>query len=103
MHPLLRNIVISVVGLIIAGALAALALLGSDPGLSVLGLLVSALLAAGIGIFLFAQGWIWSSRAAQRGYGGRSVLIAFGGGAMILLAAGALAGATVLVLLFYFG
>lgn len=103
MHPLLRNVVISAVGLIIAGGLSALALLGRDSALSVLAMLASALLAAGIGLFLFAQGWIWSSRAARRGYPGRSVLIAVGGGVMLLVAAAALAGATMLVLLFYMG
>lgn len=100
MHPLLRNLVISVVGLIIAGALAALALFGRDPGISVLAMLASALLATAIGGFLFAQGWIWSARAARRGYPGRALLIAVGGGLMVVLAAAALAGATVLVLLF---
>jgi hypothetical protein len=103
MHPLLRNVVISLVGLIIAGALAALALFGRDSGLSILGMLASALLAAGIGIFLFVQGWVWSARAAQEGYASRSVLIAFGGALMIILAAGALAGATIIVVLFYLG
>ena len=100
MHPLLRNVVIGVVGLIIAGALTALALLGRDSGLAIPGLLASALLTGGIGIFLFTQGWIWSARAAQRGFLGRSLLIAAGGALMIVLAAGALAGAMILVLLF---
>src|SRR5919106_4596766 len=101
MHPFLRNVVISVVGLIIAGGLSALALLGRDSSLSVIAMLSSALLAAAVGIFLFAQGWVWSSRAAQQGYAGRSVAIALAGGLMILLAAGALAGAVILVVLFY--
>jgi hypothetical protein len=101
MHPFLRNIVISVVGLIIAGGVAALALLGRDSSLSVLAMLSSALLATAVGIFLFVQGWIWSTRAARQGYAGRSVAIALAGGLMVILAAGALAGAVILVLLFY--
>jgi hypothetical protein len=103
MHPFLRNAVIGAVGLIIAGALAALALFGRDSDLSVLAMLAGALVAALVGIFLFVQGWVWSTRAARRGYGGRSVAIAFGGVLMALLAAGALAGATILVMLFYLG
>ena len=103
MHPFLRNLVIGVVGLIIAGALSALALLGQDSNLSVLAMLASALIATAIGIFLFVQGWIWSQRAAQGGYAGRSVAIALAGGLMIVMAAGALAGAVLLVLLFYLG
>lgn len=103
MHPFLRNLVIGIVGLIIAGALSALALLGQDSNLSVLAMLASALIATAIGIFLFVQGWIWSQRAAQGGYAGRSVAIALAGGLMIVMAAGALAGAVLLVLLFYLG
>jgi hypothetical protein len=101
MHPFLRNVVISLVGLIIAGALSALALLERDSSLSVLAMLSSALLATAVGIFLFTQGWVWSSRAARRGYAGRSVAIALAGSLMVILAAGALAGAVILVLLFY--
>ena len=103
MHPFLRNLVIGIVGLIIAGALSALALLGQDSNLSVLAMLASALIATAIGIFLFVQGWIWSQRAAQGGYAGRSVAIALAGGLMVVMAAGALAGAVLLVLLFYLG
>ena len=103
MHPLLRNVVIGIVGLIIAGALTALALFGNDPGISVSAMLGSALLATTIGLFLFAQGWIWSGRVARRGRGGWAIVIAIGGGLMAVLAAAALAGATILVLLFYLG
>ncbi|HEX5397170.1 MAG TPA: hypothetical protein VFX74_08800 [Candidatus Limnocylindria bacterium] len=101
MHPFLRNLVIGIVGLIIAGGLSALALLGEDSNLSVLAMVASALIATVIGVFLFIQGWIWSQRAARRGYAGRSVAIAFAGGLMILMAAGAFAGTVLLVLLFY--
>jgi hypothetical protein len=103
MHPLLRNAVIGIVGLIIAGALAALALLGHDSDQSVLALLAAGLLGSGVGLFLFTQGWVWSSRAARRRETGQSVLIAVGGGLMILVAAAALAGLLILVLLFFLG
>jgi hypothetical protein len=101
MHPFLRDLVIGIVGLIIAGGLSALALLGSDSNLSILAMLASALIAAAIGIFLFVQGWVWSQRAARHGSAGRSLAIALVGGLMIVMAAGALAGAVMLVLLFY--
>ena len=74
MHPFLRNVVIGVVGLLIAVV---------------------------IGVFLFIQGWIWSQRAYRTRSTGMSVAIALGGGFMILLAALALAGAAILVILFY--
>ena len=59
MHPMLRNVVIGVVGLIIAGALTALALLGRDSDLSVMALLAAGIIGALIGLFLYSQGWIW--------------------------------------------
>jgi len=103
MHPLLRNVIIGIVGLIIAGALTALALVGRDADLSMLALLAAAILGTLIGLFLYSQGWIWSSRAARRGQTGQSVLTAVGGGLMILVAAVALAGLLILILLFYLG
>ena len=103
MHPLLRNVVIGIVGLIIAGALTALALLGRNSDLSILALLAASILGALIGLFLFSQGWIWGSRAARRRELGSSVLIAMGGGVMALIAAVALAGLLILVLLFFLG
>jgi hypothetical protein len=103
MHPLLRNVVIGIVGLIVAGALTILALLRWDSGLSVLALLAAGILGALIGIFLFSQGWTWGSRAARRRDHGQSVLIAIGGGLMALVAAVALAGLLILVLLFFLG
>jgi uncharacterized membrane protein YeaQ/YmgE (transglycosylase-associated protein family) len=103
MHPLLRNVVIGIVGLLIAGGLAALALLGRDTDLSVLALLAAGIIGALIGLFLYAQGWTWGSRAARRRELGSSVLIAIGGGLMALVAAVALAGLLVLVLLFFLG
>ena len=103
MHPLLRNVVIGIVGLIIAGALSTLALLGRDSDLSVLALLAAAVLGSLIGLFLFGQGWIWSTRAARRREYGQSVLIAIGGGLMILVAAVAIAGLLILLLLFFLG
>ena len=103
MHPLLRNVVIGIVGLIIAGALTTLALLGRDPDLSILALLAAAILGTLIGLFLYSQGWTWGSRAARRRRAGQSALIAIGGGIMALIAAVALAGLLILVLLFYLG
>jgi hypothetical protein len=103
MHPLLRNVVIGIVGLIIAAALTALALLGRNSDLSVLALVVAGLLGTLIGLFLYSQGWIWGTRAARRRESGQSALIAVGGGLMALLAAVALALLVILVLLFYLG
>lgn len=101
MHPFVRNLVIGIVGLIIAGGLSALALLGENSNLSVFAMLASALIATAIGIFLFVQGWIWSQRAYRSRSVGMSVAIALGGGLMILLAAVALGGAVILVIVFY--
>lgn len=103
MHPLLRNVVIGIVGLIIAGALSALALLGRDSDLSVLALLGAGTLGTLIGLFLYSQGWIWGSRAARQRAHGQSILIAIGGGLMALVAAVAIAGLLILLLLFFIG
>ena len=103
MHPLLRNVVIGIVGLIIAGALTALALLGRDSDLSVLAMLAAGVLGALVGLFLYGQGWTWGSRAARRRQHGASVVIAIGGGVMALIAAVALAGLLILLLLFFLG
>ena len=103
MHPLLRNTVIGVVGLIIAGVLMALALFGQDSDISILAMLAAAVLASGIGLFLYAQSWTWGSRTARRREAGTSLLIAVGGGLMAIIAAVALAGLLILVLLFYLG
>jgi hypothetical protein len=101
MHPFLRNVVIGVVGLLIAAALTTMSILSNDTTFSVGAMLASALIAVVIGIFLFIQGWIWSQRAYRTRSTGMSVAIALGGGFMILLAALALAGAVILVILFY--
>ena len=103
MHPLLRNAVIGIVGLIIAGALTALALLGTDSSLSVLAMLAAAVIGTLVGLFLFSQGWVWGSHVARRNRLGSSVLIAVGGGLMALVAAVALAGLVIVVLLFFLG
>jgi uncharacterized membrane protein YeaQ/YmgE (transglycosylase-associated protein family) len=103
MHPLLRNVVIGIVGLIIAGALTALALLGRNSDLSVLAMLAAGVLGAVVGLFLYGQGWIWGSRAARRREHGASLVIAIGGGVMALIAAVALAGLLILLLLFFLG
>jgi hypothetical protein len=101
MHPFARNLVIGGVGLIIAGGLTALAVLGRDSGTSVMAMLAAGAIAAAVGIFLFVQGWIWSQRAYRQGSTGRSIVIALGGGLMIVLAAVALAGTVILVLVFF--
>jgi len=101
MHPFLRNVVIGVVGLLIAAALTTMSILSNDTAFSVGAMLASALIAVVIGVFLFIQGWIWSQRAYRTRSTGMSVAIALGGGFMILLAALALAGAAILVILFY--
>ncbi|MEP7040843.1 MAG: hypothetical protein ABI864_04625 [Chloroflexota bacterium] len=101
MHPFLRNVVIGVVGLLIAAALTIMSILSADTDFSVGAMLASALIAVVIGVFLFIQGWIWSQRAYRTRSTGMSVAIALGGGFMILLAALSLAGAVILVILFY--
>ncbi len=101
MHPFLRNVVIGLVGLLIAAGLTVMAVLGNDTGFSTAAMLVAALIAVAIGIFLFVQGWIWSQRAYRTRSAGMSVGIALGGGMMIVMAAVALAGAVILVVLFY--
>jgi hypothetical protein len=103
MHPLLRNSVIGIVGLIIAGGLTALALLGRDSDLSILLLVAAAVLGALIGLFLYSQGWVWGSDAARNRDYGASLLVAIGGGVMALVAAVALAGLLILLLLFFLG
>jgi hypothetical protein len=103
MHPLARGVVIGLVALLIAGGFVALAVLGRDSAMSVLFMLAAGLIAVAAGLFLFMQGWVWSQRAYRRGSTGRSVLIAIGGGLMIVLAAFALAGIVILVLVFYVG
>lgn len=103
MHPFLRHGVVGVVGLIIAGALAALALITHDPQQSVLSLLGAGVLASLVGLFLFVQGWIWSVRAWRQRRGGQAAAIALVGGVMALVAGVALAGTLILVLLFLLG
>jgi len=100
---MLRNVVIGVVGLIIAGALASLSLVGRDSDLSVLGLTAAGIIGALVGLFLYSQGWIWGTRAARQRDTGQSVLIAIGAGVMALVAAVALAALLILALLFYVG
>jgi hypothetical protein len=103
MHPLARNVIIGAVALLIAGAFIALAVITRDSTQSVLAMLAAGMIAVAAGIFLFVQGWIWSQRAYRRGATGRSVVIAIGGGVMIVLAAFALAATVILVLVFYVG
>jgi hypothetical protein len=103
MRPFPRDLVIGAVGLLIAGGLSAIALLGSDSGTSVAAMLGAGLVASAVGIFLFVESWVWSQRVYRGGSTGRALAIAIGGGVMILLTAVALAGSVILVLLFPLG
>jgi hypothetical protein len=103
MHPLLRNSIIGAVGLIIAGGLVTLALIGRDSDLSILAMLVAGILGTLIGLFLYSQGWIWGSRAARQRDYPQSFVMAAGGGLMGIVAGVALALLIILVLLFYLG
>jgi hypothetical protein len=97
---MLRNAVIGVVALIIAGALTALALLGTDSDLSVMALLAAGMIGFLVGLYLYLQGWIWGTRAARQRANGQAVLFAIGGGVMAVVAGIALAGLLILLLLF---
>ncbi|HEX6140117.1 MAG TPA: hypothetical protein VF013_06625 [Candidatus Limnocylindria bacterium] len=101
MHPFVRTLVIGAVGLLIAGGLTALAVLGEDSGLSVLAMLGAGLIGTAIGLFVFVQAWRWSQRSYRRGSVGPALGMALAGGLAIVLAAGALAGSIALILLFY--
>jgi hypothetical protein len=103
MRPFPRDLVIGAVGLLIAGGLTAIALLGRDSGASVIAMLVAGLVASAVGIFLFVESWVWSQRVYHGGSTGRALAIAVGGGVMILLTAAALAASVILVLLFPLG
>jgi len=103
MHPLQRNAVIGAVGLIIAVALAALGFVTRNSDLAVLALLAAGALATVVGFFLYAQGWIWGSKAAVRRKNGESALIAIGGGLMALVGGLAFGLLVILVRLFYLG
>jgi len=103
MRPFPRDLVIGAVGLLIAGGLTAIALLGRDSGISVAAMLGAGLVASAVGIYLFVEAWVWSQRVYHSGSTGRAVAIALGGGLMILLTAVALAGSVILVLLFPLG
>jgi hypothetical protein len=99
----MRNMVIGVVGLIIAAAPAALALYERVSDMSVLGLLAARVIATLVGLFLYAQGWIWGSRAARRREAGASAAIGVGGGLMAIVAAVAFGLLVILVRLFFLG
>ena len=100
MHPLLRNAVIGIVALIVAGGLVALAVIGNDSGQSILAMFVAGIIGTLVGLFLFQQAWTWAGRAARRHETGSSILIAVGGGIMALVAAVSAAGLLILLLLF---
>lgn len=87
--------------LIVSGALVALSLFTRNVDLFVLLSLAATMIAAGVGMFAFIQGWSGSQRAAARGAQGRSAAIALAGGVMLLVGAVAIAGAIWIVLLFF--
>ncbi len=76
MRPFPRDLVIGAVGLLIAGGLTAIALLGRDSGMSVAAMLGAGLVASAVGIFLFVEAWVWSQRVYRIGATGRAVAIA---------------------------
>lgn len=102
MNPFLRNVVIGVVGFLVAIGLGVLGLLNSgDPTFQVLAMLAGAVLATGVAVYLFIQAWRWSIVAYREGRTGRSVGVALLGGFIVLIAAGALSYAVILALLFF--
>lgn len=103
MHPFLRYAIVSIVALIVAAALVALAVLGRDSTLSVLAVLLAGIIGIGVGGFLFAEGWIWSQRSWRGGAMGRGTAIAIAGGLGIVLAGVAAAAVVILVLTFFLG
>ncbi|HEY7738913.1 MAG TPA: hypothetical protein VIC63_07825 [Candidatus Limnocylindria bacterium] len=100
LSPLWQTAVIAFVGLTVAGALVALGLF--SPNLFVILSLAGTLIALGVAVFAVIQGWRGSQRAARRGANGRAALIALASGAMMIVAAVALAGAIWILLLFFF-
>ncbi len=100
MHPFLRSLIIAIVGVIVAGGLVALALLGQNSDMTVVELVLAGVVAALVGAFLFVQGWRWSQRSWNAGASGVAVLIAITGGIAGVVAAGALAGVVIMAFLF---
>jgi hypothetical protein len=103
MHPYLRVLVLALVGILVAGALIALALVGRNTTLSVVALLAAGLLATATGGFVFVMSWVWSQRIWNEGHGGRSLAVVLAGGLGVILAAAALAASVILVLTFFVG
>jgi hypothetical protein len=100
LSPLWQTAVICFVGLVVAGALAALSLFTRN--LFVPLSLAACLIAVAVGIYAAIQGWKGSQRAAARGAQGRALLIALVSGAMLIVSAVAISGAVWIVLLFFF-
>jgi hypothetical protein len=100
MHPYLRVLILAAVAVIVAGALVALALTGRNTTLSLIALLVAGAIATLTGGFVFVMSWVWSQRVWNEGRGGQSLAIAMAGGMAIVVAAAALAGSVILLLTF---
>lgn len=100
MHPFVRILVAAVVVLLLAAGGVALGLLSGNPTSSIWAILLSALLAAAAGVFVFVRAWTWSTRESRAGRQGPASAIAVAGGLMFVLGAGALAVALVMALLF---
>jgi hypothetical protein len=100
LSPLWQTAVIAFVGLTVAGALVALGLF--SPNLFVLFSLAGTLIAVAVAGYAVIQGWKGSQRAARRGATGRAAAIALAAGAMMIIAAVAVAGAIWILLLFFF-
>ena len=101
MNPFIRYLVVGVVGFIVAAALGVLGLVSSqNPTIQVIALLGGALIVAGVCVYLFIQAWRWSVRAYRERRTGRSIAVAVAGGMVVIMAAGALAVAAILALLF---
>jgi hypothetical protein len=103
MHPFVRILIAATVVLLLAAGAVALGLISGDPAMSIWAILLSALVAAAVGFFVFARAWTFSSRAARSGDSGPAAAIAVAGGVMFVLAAGSLAVALVMLLLFVLG
>lgn len=100
MHPFFRTLIAAVVVLLLAAGTVALGLISGDPSLSIWAILASAAVASVVGLFVFARAWSWSTREARANRQGRAMGIALAGGLMFVLAAGSLAVALVMALLF---
>jgi hypothetical protein len=103
MHPFVRTLVAAIVVLLLAAGVVALGLLSGNPASSIWAILAGSLVTAAVGFFVFVRAWTWSTRASRSNQSGPAAAIAVAGGVMFVLAAGALAVALVMALLFVLG